>query len=193
VCQSRVPETLGAAVRATEPDPADPSEAALRFLIELPRVFAPHAGSTLFQHLLGTFAILTEWDYDRDVRHAGLFHSIYGTEANDIAPLGVACRSELRAVIGVRAESFVYRFHRMRWRRVWPAFGAATVSELGIEPFAIAAANLVEQTRRLSALVPDRAALAAACEPFAAVAPYLPDTAAAALLHEIGRLREQSR
>lgn len=69
-----------------------------------------HSGRTLHEHLLGTFRLLGEWGCEAHVCSAGLFHSIYGTNAFAPACLTLEKRRELQSLIGTRAEQLVFWF-----------------------------------------------------------------------------------
>jgi aspartyl/asparaginyl beta-hydroxylase/uncharacterized protein DUF6817 len=71
----------------------------------------PHAeGRSLLDHLLETSAILRRWGQPESVVHAGLIHSVYGTEAFHAQLVSVARRDEVAAVVGVQAERLAYLF-----------------------------------------------------------------------------------
>ena len=70
----------------------------------------PHTGRTLFDHLLGTHLLLESWGNTQAVCLAGLFHSIYGTNAFAHQSLMQSQRSELRAAIGEEAEALAWLF-----------------------------------------------------------------------------------
>lgn len=67
-----------------------------------------HSGRTLYDHLKGTYDLLSGMEALEHVRLAGLFHSIYGT--NVFRTQAVSDRNEVREVIGHRAERLVYIF-----------------------------------------------------------------------------------
>lgn len=70
----------------------------------------PHSGRSLERHLTGTYRLLEAWGCDAHVCTAGLFHSIYGTNAFGAACQALEARAELQALIGDRAERLVYLF-----------------------------------------------------------------------------------
>lgn len=70
-----------------------------------------HSGRSLFEHLMRTEKILASWGCDTDTRLAGLFHSIYGTNAFRNSSLDINDRAVLAELIGQRAENLVYLFH----------------------------------------------------------------------------------
>lgn len=72
-----------------------------------------HSGRNLLAHLMGTYDLLETWHASQDVCLAGLFHSIYGTNAFkhrclDIEALGD--RQLVQVLIGEHAEFLVYVF-----------------------------------------------------------------------------------
>lgn len=72
-----------------------------------------HSGRTLYDHLLGTYRLLRQWGAPDDVCFAGLFHSVYGTNAFKHCSMDAGNsnhRGALRAIIGQRAERLAYLF-----------------------------------------------------------------------------------
>ena len=69
----------------------------------------PH-GRTLLDHLVETYAILRRWDQPAWLQHAGLIHSVYGTDSFGHRLLPAARRTELSALVGERAERLAYLF-----------------------------------------------------------------------------------
>lgn len=112
----------------------------------------PHSGRSLYDHLLGTHHLLCRWSMSKMVRYAGLFHSVYGTNA-----FSEAClkrdrpeeRSLLATVIGERAEDLVYLFCTIDRPGclLAPAHFPATAYDEGERKnlLAIEVANLLEQ------------------------------------------------
>src|SRR5262245_31983563 len=90
-----------------------PPQAALLLLEELGMNDRRHlAGRSLAEHLNATFDILADWGAPEEVRLAGLFHSVYGTEAFDhptLPPDGLS-RLRVRGAIGTAAERLAYLF-----------------------------------------------------------------------------------
>ncbi|WP_157202097.1 DUF6817 domain-containing protein [Massilia sp. Root335] len=70
-----------------------------------------HGRRSLAEHLHGTHELLQKWGADEAVCVAGLFHSIYGTNAFRYSALQITHRKRLRALIGDRAERLVFLFH----------------------------------------------------------------------------------
>jgi hypothetical protein len=70
-----------------------------------------HTGAVSFDlHLQGVQAILRNWGANEAVCIAGLFHSIYGTEAYQGFKLPLTFRTKMRELIGKRAERIVWVF-----------------------------------------------------------------------------------
>jgi aspartate beta-hydroxylase len=85
--------------------------AALREVLrELGTERVTHSGRTLYEHLCCVEEILSAWHVSRDVRIAGMFHSIYSTDRFRAATLPLAERACLRSRIGPAAEQLVYLF-----------------------------------------------------------------------------------
>lgn len=69
-----------------------------------------HTDRSLMDHLIGTGEILRQWDCDVDVCVAGVFHSIYGTNAFVRSCMDKNDRDRLRNMIGKRAERLAFLF-----------------------------------------------------------------------------------
>lgn len=96
---------------------------------EITRDF-PHArGRSLSAHLRGTREILRAWRQPRWIQLAGLFHSIYGTEEYEKPVLNFEQRSDLRSLIGRRAERLIYLFAACRKQDIVAAASAASRSQ----------------------------------------------------------------
>ncbi len=67
-----------------------------------------HTGKTYLGHLVAVHRLMEQQGCATDVCRAGLFHSIYGTEAFQRFQLPVARRHEVRDLIGERAERLAY-------------------------------------------------------------------------------------
>lgn len=68
----------------------------------------PHTGKTYIGHLLAVYRLMAEEGCELEVCRAGMFHSVYGTEVFQGFKLPLERRSEVRAVIGARAERLAY-------------------------------------------------------------------------------------
>jgi len=82
----------------------------LDLLRELSTDESAHGSRTLFEHLKGTHDLLEKWENPKDVRIAGLFHSIYGTEYYRVESADLADRKHIADVIGTRAEELAFLF-----------------------------------------------------------------------------------
>lgn len=82
----------------------------LGFLGSLGASENPHSGRTLTQHLIGTHDQLLAWGNPPEVCLAGLFHSIYGTQAYVVSTASFEDRARVAAVIGEAAETLAWRF-----------------------------------------------------------------------------------
>lgn len=71
-----------------------------------------HGDRALLDHLRGVQALLYRWRGDDAVSRAGLFHSVYGSQAFPVALASPADRMLVRAVIGEKSEAIVYAFGR---------------------------------------------------------------------------------
>ena len=67
-----------------------------------------HTDGTYMGHCFSVYRDMKKWGFDEDLARAGLFHSIYGTELFDRFKLDVEKRSEIRDLIGERAERLAY-------------------------------------------------------------------------------------
>jgi hypothetical protein len=86
----------------------------LRFLRNASTEGMPHSEVGLFDHLLGTRRLLVEWKARPALCDAGLFHSVYSTEAYELKAIPLSMRDEVRQLIGDEAESLVWLFCMMR-------------------------------------------------------------------------------
>jgi hypothetical protein len=78
------------------------------FLLGLEIEAMAHTGKTYLGHLLAVHRLMQEQGCGQDACRAGLFHSIYGTEAFQRFQLPLERRPEVRALIGERAERLAY-------------------------------------------------------------------------------------
>lgn len=158
------------------------------FLVDLPGIDAPHTDRSLLDHLVGTFELLSLWNAPKHVCEAGLFHSIYGTEAHPSATVAVSDRLELKRRIGSRSEKLVLAFHDARWSRILNDTDyAATTGDANAGLYEIAAANLVEQVPRLMLRPHYREPVLEAVEAHLRLSPWLSDFAIDAM---VGTLAE---
>lgn len=68
----------------------------------------PHTGKTYLGHLVAVQRYMEAEGCSIDVCRAGMFHSLYGTEAFEKFKLPLERRGEVRDVIGERAERLAY-------------------------------------------------------------------------------------
>lgn len=85
-------------------------EACLRFLAGARVDALDHSRRSLLDHLLGTRALLAAWGARRPVCDAGLFHSVYSTEAFEAAAVSLDRRGEVCGLIGDEAERLAWLF-----------------------------------------------------------------------------------
>lgn len=71
-----------------------------------------HGDRLLLDHLRGVHALLYRWRGDDAVSRAGLFHSIYGSQAFPVVLASPADRMRVSAVIGALSEAIAYAFGR---------------------------------------------------------------------------------
>jgi hypothetical protein len=86
------------------------NEVAHAFLARCGALQTPHSGRSLYEHLCGTEQLLLDWQCASTTAVAGLFHSIYGTNAYGFSSLSLNDRQALESVIGPEAEQLVYLF-----------------------------------------------------------------------------------
>ncbi len=85
-------------------------EACLRFLAGARVDSLDHSRRSLLDHLLGTRALLVAWGARQPVCDAGLFHSVYSTEAFEAAAVSLDRRGEVCGLIGDEAERLAWLF-----------------------------------------------------------------------------------
>lgn len=113
---------------------------AIEFIKNLTR-HIPHSGTTLFEHLYGTYKILKSHGADETTCLAGLFHSVYGTEYYNRFRID---REQIRDIIGIEAENVVYAFCNLK-NRDEELLGNLNVDHRLVH---IAYANLIEEKFR---------------------------------------------
>lgn len=105
---------LQARVQGAHPNRVPPP---LQFLASIGTGEIPHGSridhegkpiGTFLDHLTGTEAQLRAWGCEDALCHAGMYHSIYGTEGFQGFTLSTADRPVVREVIGERAEAIAY-------------------------------------------------------------------------------------
>jgi hypothetical protein len=70
----------------------------------------PHLRTTLFEHLVGTAALLDDWGCGETVALAGLCHAAYGTDGFATSLFGLDERGVLTEVVGPEVEAVVYLY-----------------------------------------------------------------------------------
>jgi hypothetical protein len=78
-----------------------------------------HSGETLLSHMLGTHDLLRTWEAPENLCLAGLFHSVYGTEAFPASSASNIRREVIRDTIGPEAERIAWIFGMMKQARFW--------------------------------------------------------------------------
>lgn len=78
------------------------------YLIGLGIEAVPHTGKTYLAHLVNVYRLMESRGCDAELCRAGMFHSIYGTEAFQGFKIDLEHRAELRALLGERAERLAY-------------------------------------------------------------------------------------
>lgn len=77
-----------------------------------------HSGRDLLSHLRGTWTLLHAAGLDESVCLGGLFHSVYGTNVFKPVTVQHSERSEVKALIGERAELLAWLFGHLQRPRV---------------------------------------------------------------------------
>jgi hypothetical protein len=78
------------------------------FLVRAGVEQVPHTHKSYLAHLVAVYRLLEAQGCAEDVCHAGMFHSIYGTERFQGFTLPLERRPEIRHLIGERAERLAY-------------------------------------------------------------------------------------
>ncbi len=86
------------------------AERALDRLAQLGAAGTWHPSGTLMAHLRGTYDCLARWGCPEYLCLAGLYHSVYGTEAFGAVTMSPEDREQVRARIGERAERLVHLY-----------------------------------------------------------------------------------
>jgi hypothetical protein len=76
-------------------------------LLEIGADKISHCGQSYMEHMSEVAGFLDAWGESQDVSLGGFFHSIYGTERFKCA-LPLSRRSDLQALIGIRAEALAF-------------------------------------------------------------------------------------
>jgi hypothetical protein len=78
------------------------------FLVDLGIEKIPHTQKSYLAHLIAVYRLMESCGCSEELCRAGMFHSIYGTELFQGFQLPAEQRSEVRALIGERAERLAY-------------------------------------------------------------------------------------
>src|SRR2546423_10625130 len=78
------------------------------FLVDLGIDKVPHTEKSYLAHLIAVHRFMKDQDCDDELCQAGMFHSIYGTEKFQGFKLPPERRTDVRALIGERAERLAY-------------------------------------------------------------------------------------
>lgn len=85
-----------------------------QFLVERGAGQVAHSGKTFLGHLEGVESLLESWNEPKDTVIAGLFHSVYGTDAFNRGVVKSNDRAIVRDLIGERAEWLAHIYCGMR-------------------------------------------------------------------------------
>jgi hypothetical protein len=94
-------------------------KSALQYLEQAGAGSIEHGHGSFLKHLIETWSILRWWKADEAACLAGLFHSVYSTDAFPKAIVPIAKRNEVAQRIGTEAEHLVHLFHRANRRALW--------------------------------------------------------------------------
>jgi len=97
--------------------------ATVSFLKSIGTQNVDHSDDGLLSHLEATSDLLRRWGNSDDICLAGLCHAVYGTDGFETALLDIAQRDEVKAVIGVVAEEFVYFYASCDRQFFYPLIG----------------------------------------------------------------------
>jgi hypothetical protein len=109
-----------------------------------------HSGKTFFEHLMNTSNIIKQlYPRKQYLIDAGLFHSIYGTHYYD-ANLEVS-RSEVKRLIGKKAENLVYIFCTTK-NRIETILQNQFDKDIQKDLYVLEYANLLEQNADINTI-----------------------------------------
>jgi (p)ppGpp synthase/HD superfamily hydrolase len=86
------------------------------YLIKLGTPDVAHTNGDFMSHLSGVYRCLEQWGCAEHVMLAGLFHSIYGTQAFQNFSLPTSRREEIKDLIGEQAERLAYIYCAMTYK-----------------------------------------------------------------------------
>lgn len=107
----------------------------IEFLTNSKTHLIPHSEDySLLDHLVGTYKLLKEFNAIEEVCLAALFHSVYGTHCFTDININQDRRSEIRSLIGERAEALVWMFCNLKRPSLFEAIlgGKTTLNQAGI-------------------------------------------------------------
>jgi hypothetical protein len=84
-----------------------------------------HLNGPLIDHLLGTEALLRQWQASDEICRAGLYHAAYGTAGFASQLLPITLRGQIADLIGADAELLVYLYCACDRDRFYPRIGTA--------------------------------------------------------------------
>lgn len=84
-----------------------------------------HLNGSLATHLIGTSALLQQWDSSDVLVKAGLFHAVYGTAGYGPSLTSLHSRHNIAKLIGQQAEELVYLYCACDRKIFWPKIGSA--------------------------------------------------------------------
>jgi hypothetical protein len=109
--------------QACEPPPTPNTDELFDALKTLGAGEFAHLNSSLAQHLIGTEALLRQWQASAAICRAGLFHATYGTAGFDAELVPLSLRHQIAKLIGSDAEALVYLFCACDREHFYPRIG----------------------------------------------------------------------
>ncbi len=85
----------------------------------IPGLQHDHSGTSLWEHLVGTFEILRAWGVEEDICFAGLIHSIYGTQYFQSELVSVNRRKQIVKATGEYVEQLAHYFCVLDRQILW--------------------------------------------------------------------------
>ena len=112
-----------------------------------------HSGHTLWQHLEGVHNLLAHWGAARHVRVAGLFHSVYGTQAFKTVTVPQNQRAKVIQLLGQPAETLERWFPKLPRPNLFET--SLKTAQFGWPPFdpGITPANQTQPSPKQTALL----------------------------------------
>ncbi|HEX8652840.1 MAG TPA: hypothetical protein VF708_18635 [Pyrinomonadaceae bacterium] len=100
------------------------------YLLNLGTSDVPHTHGDFLSHLVGVYRYLERWHCHEYIMLAGLFHSIYGTQAFQNFSLSQERRREIQELIGESAERLVYAYCAMTYKSLRESVLSGTKPQL---------------------------------------------------------------